>query len=110
MNQMMYKTFFLLLLISIGFYFQLKKRNLELEQARENLIERNRNELQLLKVSLILKLIDNKSKNNIQNESNAKDDQINNLQQLISQYELKFQANDKSKLKKKRNDNFMFYY
>jgi hypothetical protein len=33
----------------------LKKRNIELEQSRENLFERHKNELQLLKVCFIFK-------------------------------------------------------
>ncbi|CAF4763309.1 unnamed protein product [Rotaria sp. Silwood1] len=58
----------------------LKKRIIELEESRENLIERHKHELQLSK-----------------NESNKKDEEINSLQQLISQYERKIEINDKNK-------------
>ncbi|CAF1004528.1 unnamed protein product [Adineta steineri] len=58
----------------------LKKRNAELEQSRENLVDRHKHELQL-----------------INDESNAKDDQIISLQQLIAKYEQKLEANDKDK-------------
>lgn len=57
---------------------ELKKRNVELEQSKDNLLNRHKNELQLLK-----------------NELNAKDNQIAAFQQLISQYEEKFTNNEK---------------
>ncbi|CAF0868758.1 unnamed protein product [Rotaria sordida] len=58
----------------------LKQRIIELEQTQENLIERHKHELQLLK-----------------NESNKKDEQLNTFQQLIIKYEQKIEINDKNK-------------
>ncbi|UJR26686.1 hypothetical protein I4U23_008002 [Adineta vaga] len=54
---------------------ELRKRILQLEQARESLVERHRHELQLVK-----------------NESDAKDEQIHSLEQLLSQYEQKIEV------------------
>ncbi|CAF0731746.1 unnamed protein product [Adineta ricciae] len=53
---------------------ELKRRNIELEQARESFVERHKHELQL-----------------VVNESNAKDEQIQSLERLLAQYEEKIE-------------------
>ncbi|CAF4039313.1 unnamed protein product [Rotaria magnacalcarata] len=57
-----------------------KRRIMELERSHEDLIERHKTETHLLK-----------------NELNKKDEKVNSLQELLTRYEQKLEANDKNK-------------